>query len=169
MGEPLTITGHHEKDRGDTLMPARKIVDETEVLRWFEEGRTYEWMRQEYLRKYDIEMGVSAWGNFRRRHGLERRIVHDVDLIPWEVKPEHRWGWAINMLRTEARRRAGRTLSKVMEEKLNAWLRGLEEEGTVVHYDPDTLEGWFYVPRREGIDTDIIRVPERATARKNSD
>lgn len=44
-------------------MPA-KIVDEGEVIRWFEEGRTYKWMTEEYLRKYNLEVAPSIWGNF---------------------------------------------------------------------------------------------------------
>lgn len=54
----------------------------------------------------------------------------------------------------------------MMRDMLNAWLAGLERDGTVIHYDPDTPEGWWYVPRREGIDTDLIRVPERKTGRR---
>jgi hypothetical protein len=67
------------------------------------------------------------------------------------------------MLRTEARRRAGKQLRKEERVRLDAWLRRLARENIVLHYDPDTDEGWFYVPRRPGVDTDIIRVPERKT------
>lgn len=147
-------------------MPASKIQDETEVLRWFEEGRTYAWMTEEYLRKYNVEMSPSAWGNFRRRRGLTRRITRDDDLIPWEVNREHRWAWPINMLRQEARRRAGHQLTDKMAANVDAWLAGMERDGTVLHYDGDTDEGWFYVPRRPGIDKDIIRVPERKTTQR---
>lgn len=144
-------------------MGARKIQDEQEVIRWFEEGRTYEWMVEEYRRKYNIETVPSMWGNFRRRRGLQRRIVRDDDLIPWHVKREHRWAYAVMMLRTEGRKRAGKPLSEDMEHQLAVWKENLAADKAVVHYDPDTEEGFFYVPRREGIDTDLIRVPERKT------
>ena len=147
-------------------MPASKIQNETEVLRWFEEGRTYAWMTEQYLEKYGIEMSPSAWGNFRRRRGLTRRITRDDDLIPWEVNREHRWAWPINMLRQEARRRAGNQLTDKMAANVDAWLAGMERDGTVLHYDGETAEGWFYVPRRTGIDKDIIRVPERKTSHR---
>lgn len=143
-------------------MPARKIQDEGEVIRWFEEGRTYQWMIEEYRRKYNIETVPSLWGNFRRRRGLERRIVRDDDLIPWFVKEEHRWAYPVQMLRSEARRRQGKELREIEESRLEGWLRGLGADNVVVHYDPDTEEGFFYVPR-EPTDDDIIRKPKRKT------
>jgi hypothetical protein len=54
-----------------------------------------------------------------------------------------------------------------MEEMLDAWLSGLERDGVVVHYDPDTIEGWWYVPRRDGIDLDLIYEPAERTGRGN--
>lgn len=50
-------------------MGKRKIVDEGEVIRWFEEGWTYKEMIDEYKRKYNIETVSSMWGSFRRRRG----------------------------------------------------------------------------------------------------
>lgn len=149
-------------------MPASKIVDEGEVIRWFEEGRTYQWMVDTYREKYNIETVPSLWGNFRRRRGLARRLARDDDMIPWEVKREHRWAWPINMLRQEVRRRAGFELTPDMEERVDGWLRGVEQDGTVLHYDPDTEKGWFYVARRPDIDTDLIRVPNRKTTTRHA-
>lgn len=94
-------------------MTATKIRDEAEVLRWFEEGRTYQWMTDEYLRKYNIVTVPSLWGNFRRRKGLARRINRDDDMIPWYVEPEHRWGYPLHMLRVAARAEAGMDVRKV--------------------------------------------------------
>ena len=143
-------------------MPATKIVNETEVIHWFEEGRTYAWMVEEYKRKYNIDTVPSLWGNFRRRRGLTRRIVRNDDLIPWAVNEEHRWNYAVQMLRSEARRREGKELREIEAVRLDAWLKGLERDGLVVHYDPDTDAGFFYVPRESG-DDDIIRRPEKKT------
>lgn len=67
------------------------------------------------------------------------------------------------MLRREARRRQGMEASETDEFRLGRWLAGLEEDQAfVVHYDPDTEAGFFYVPR-EPTDDDIIRRPERKT------
>lgn len=150
-------------------MPASKIVNEQEVIRWFEEGKTYHWMVEEYRRKYNIDTVPSLWGNFRRRRGLARRINRDDELIPWLVKIEHRWAYPLAMLRVEARKRAGFELTDDDMKRLASWHDMLAEENAVVHYDPDTAEGFFYIPR-EAQDSDIIRRPrQKTTARRAAD
>lgn len=99
------------------------------------------------------------WSALRRRHGIERRIVRDRELIPWKIDPEHRHGHAVAMLRAAARKRAGKPLSTRTAANLAAWLRRLEADQTVVFYDRAVAGGWRYVPRREGIDLDLIREP----------
>jgi hypothetical protein len=150
-------------------MGARKIQDESEVIRWFEQGVTYEEMVERYREKYNIETTPSMWGNFRRRRGLDRRITRDDELIPWGVKVEHRHDYPILMLRKEARRRAGLPLSEEDEHAVDAWIAGMKEANTVLHYDPDTEDGWFYVRPRPGVDTDLIRVPDKATGKRAAD
>lgn len=156
---------------------AGKIQDETEVKRWFDQGKTYKEMVELYATKYHIEVKPSTFGNFRRRHGLQRRITRDDNLIPWMVKPEHRYDWPVMMLRLEGRRRAGlKPLSDVETHKLDTWLANLKSMDAVVHYVPERDEehgldaGFHYVAPRPGIDTDIIRVPEhKTTTQPNTD
>lgn len=151
-------------------MPAKKIVDETEVKRWFAEGRTYAWMSAEYRRKYHIEMASSAWGAFRRRHALPRRNARDDESIPWQVEKQHRWARPLVLLRDAARVDAGFDIPEKRRSIMENWRAKLAEQGVVVHYDPDTEQGFFYVPAREGVDTGLIRVPERKTTlRANGD
>lgn len=138
-----------------------KIVDETEVRNWIEQGKTYKWMQEEYLRKYDLEVGFTMFSNFRRRRGLDRRTVRDDELIPWEVKPEHRYAWSVHMLRVEARRRAGKEVTPAELESLEGFKRTLERERKVVSYDPES--GFSLVSARPGKDLDMIREPRRKT------
>lgn len=147
-------------------MPASKIQDEGEVIRWLTEGRTYQWIIDEYRRKYNIETTVSMWSNFRSRRGLSRRLAWNEELVPWAVKREHRWRHPVSMLRQEARRRAGMELSPERLANVLAWAEGLREQGLVVHYDPDTVDGFHYVAARPGIDTDLVRVPQGTPKRK---
>lgn len=150
-------------------MGASKIQNEQEVLRWFEEGRTYQWMVDEYNRKYHVETTIPMWANFRRRRGLQRRITRDDELIPWDVKRVHRWAYPLAMLRLEARKRAGFELREEDQHRLDRWHQTLTEDNAVVYYDPETEDGFFYVPR-EATDTDIIRRPKRkTTSRRNAD
>ena len=146
-------------------MPASKIQDEGEVLRWFDEGRSYGWMVEEYRRKYGIETTETMWGNFRMRRGIPRRISRDDDLIPWGVEKRHRNSHPLHMLRLEARAREGRTLTDVEWERLAGWVARVEERGVVVHYEPDSDDGFSYVPR-EAADDDLIRRPARKTRQR---
>lgn len=141
---------------------ASKIVDEQEVLRWFEEGRTYNWMAAEYLRKYNIETVPSMWGNFRRRRGLARRIARDDSLIPWAVNLEHRQMYPLAMLRLESRLRDNFELREVDRSRLDGWKDALVANKAVVHYDSETEQGFFYVPRESG-DAGLIREPKVKT------
>lgn len=142
-------------------MPASKIVDEQEVLQWFEDGLTYEEMSRIYREKYNIETVPSLWGNFRRRRGLVRRIVRDEELIPWAVKEEHRWAYPLQMLRLEARARAGQAVREADAVRHANFIDMLRRCDSVVAYDPDTPEGFHIVPRRPD-DTDIVRRPPLA-------
>lgn len=144
-----------------------KVQNMAEAVRWLEEGRSYRWIVEEYRRKYQVETSVEMWSGLRRRRGIPTRIVRDETLIPWAVKPEHRHGHAVAMLRAEARRRAGKQLTPGTEQMLDVWLAGLARDRQVVHYAPETSEGWWYVPPRDGIDVDLIRVPDRRTGRRN--
>ncbi|MER5851022.1 hypothetical protein ABT126_29350 [Streptomyces sp. NPDC002012] len=130
-------------------MPPRKIQDEQEAIRWIEEGKTYAWIVEKYKEKYGIETTVPMWSTFRRRRGIETRVVRDTDLIPWKVSPAHMLAYPLVMLRVEARLRAGEELQGRAASKLASWKRMLEESGQVVYYDRDTDDGFFYVPREE--------------------
>ncbi|QAY71708.1 hypothetical protein ET471_02775 [Xylanimonas protaetiae] len=141
-----------------------KIVDEREVIRWIEEGRTYRWIQEEYRRKYGIETGLAMWSNVRLRRGLEPRIARDDQLIPWEVALQHRSNYNLAMLRVEARRRAGLDLRETDQRRLDSWLRHVAEVNAVVLYDPQTPDGFSLVPRETG-DDDLIRQPTDARLR----
>lgn len=152
------------------MAPRTKIQDDAEVRRWFEEGRTYRWMVDEYERKYNMKVSATMFSSYRQRHGLPRRIARDDNLIPWEIKEEHRWGYPVAMLRIESRRRGGFEMRAADEERLASFKETLYADDLVVHYDPDTEQGWWLVPRRPGVDKGLIREPGRKTTpRRNAD
>lgn len=147
-------------------MPApSKIVDEAEVVRWIQAGWTYREIRDAYRTKYNIETSLSMWSMFRRRKGLDRRINRNSELIPWETRPEHRNNYNLAMLRVEARIREGLDVRDVDRKRHESWLRELMDLNAVVHYDPDTPDGFSLVPRLEG-DDDLIRRPRAGLTRR---
>ena len=79
--------------------------------------------------------------------------------LPWPLKPEHRHFHAARMLRTQARLDKGMEIGLTLRRQVETWIEGLELEGSVIHYDPDTEEGFWRVPRRNGIDLWWVRDP----------
>lgn len=142
-----------------------KVVDHSEVARWMDEGRPYSWMVEEYRRKYNVATTIAMWSNYRKRHGFPRRLTRSNQLIPWEVRREHRWAYPVAMLRLESRRRRGVEMTEVEAARLSSFMESLDETECVVHYDPETEEGFFLIPR-EPHDEDIIRRPARADGRE---
>ncbi len=80
--------------------------------------------------------------------------------VPWRpIKPEHRSRYLVKMLRAATQRDRGFTLNAGMEHKVGSFLRKADKGGWVVHYDPDTPDGFYRVARRAGIDTGRVRDP----------
>lgn len=66
------------------------------------------------------------------------------------------------MLRVHARLKQGATPEQIgipTFEQHQEWLERLSLAGVVVHYDPTTERGFWYVPRRPGVDLDVVREP----------
>jgi hypothetical protein len=146
-------------------MPASIIENDQEVERWFEQERPYSYMIEQYRSKYHKETTIAYWSKQRERRGYERRNVRDEKLMPWRVKTDHAYTEDPINLRREARLRAGEPIGKDPDyqakalAELTSWKERLRDAGAVVHYDPETEHGWFWVPRREGVDLDLIREP----------
>lgn len=137
-------------------MPARKIQDEQEIIRWFDDGWTYPQMVMEYRRKYGIETTPTLFANFRARRGLEMRNVRNAALIPWQVEPAHRFAYPLSILRWEAQVREGRALSPSQAMKHASFMGALKRDDQVIDYDP--VQGFRLVPRVPS-DEDVIRRP----------
>ena len=88
------------------------------------------------------------------------RAKKDESGIPWHpIKAEHRSRYLVRMLRAAARRSRGEKSAPVIEAQLDAFLAQTREHDFVIHYEPETQEGFFRVPRRPGIDTGLVRDP----------
>ncbi|MEW1694472.1 hypothetical protein [Streptomyces sp. NPDC091278] len=151
-------------------MPPTKIKNEQEAIRWLEEGKTYAWIVEQYKKKYDTDTTIAMWSTFRRRRGIETRVVRDTNLIPWKIAKKHMLAYPLVMLRIEARLRAGEELVGRASSKLANWKKMLKETDQVVYYDRDTEDGFFYVPREESDAEDaLIRRPTTGLRSKTED
>lgn len=78
---------------------------------------------------------------------------------PWRMRPEHRNFNVPKMLRCAARMAAGKPVGESNRRALRQFMEGLRQAGAVIHYEPDVAPYFFRVPRREGIDTWLVRDP----------
>lgn len=136
------------------------VRDVDEAVRWFHEGRSVAWVREEYERRYNVETTAGLWELFVRAHVVRDRTIR-TDLVPWHVLEHHQWSSHLAMLRVEEWLRAGSWVPPSDITRHTAWRQGLDAAGLVVDYDPATDEGFVLVPRRTGVDTDVIRDPRR--------
>lgn len=141
-----------------------RVESEEEVVRWYNDGRTFRWMAEEHERKYGRKPSIAAFQSVIRRRGLPPRSLRENPLIPWRVRREHQRKWTHTQLRNENRRRNGLHVNSSALTDLERWKIALDKAGAVVDYRRDTEEGYFLVPRRDGIDKDLIREPEREVA-----
>lgn len=136
------------------LLPSGEVT----VRQWHEEGLTYAQMAQRALEEHNVEISITAFSNLARRRGWPRRNARNDALIPWAIKPEHKNARPLVLLRMLSRRLEGLPLEG-HESELAYFLGQLAENDAVVHYEPDTEEGFFYVPRQQG-DEQYIRPPK---------
>ena len=137
-----------------------KIQDRAELVRWLRDERlTNAEAAARYLARDGVELTSAAISMFRIRNNLDPiRNTHHA-LLPWTVSLEHRGLYPAQMLRLEGRVRNGDDITDIKRDALERWKAKLVAEDAVVHYEADTPQGWHYVPRREGVDSDLIRDP----------
>ncbi|MBC7290731.1 MAG: hypothetical protein H5T83_05260 [Actinotalea sp.] len=143
-----------------TAVSLEAVRDVDEALRWFHAGRSLDWVRQEYERRYNVETTAAMWELFVRLYVARERTARST-VIPWDVREHHQWSAHLAMLRVEEWTRAGHWVTPSDVTRHAAWRQGLEAAGLVVDYDPASDEGFVLVPRRDGVDTDVIRDPSR--------
>ena len=137
------------------IMSIQKL-DDKEVEALLRSG----WSQMRVVRMYR-DKGVDVTQSAISQAITTGRIKIDTDRatggIPWLLKPEHRHRHAARMLRTQARLDAGHDIGQSLIPQLKAWRARLEREDSVIHYDPDTDEGFWRVPRRAGVDLWWVR------------
>lgn len=135
----------------------KKIQCEDEIARWFNDGKTFSWMQQRYREKYGIETTQTLFQQFCRRRGYPRRTARNIYLIPWKIDQKHWKDYTLRMLRCEAKEREGFKLGHQESVRLRCWRERMMASPGVIDYTPE--RGFVIVPRRPGVDLDLIRVP----------
>jgi hypothetical protein len=137
-----------------------KMVDRAEIRQWFEEGRTYAWIQEEYLRKYNLEISKTTIMNWRALLGFPPRQAESLKkIVPWKVDYEKHGnkGWWLH-LHAAARIQDGLPVGDEQRSAFETWWKGMQAHDWVADYDPEI--GFYPAPRRPGIDKGYIREPD---------
>lgn len=140
-------------------MPASGPWLSTSKLRaLFSAGLTYEEIAEANERATGWKPTRSGVAKKFERLGFPPRNASHVDLIPWQVKPEHNSSRYRHMLQAESRKRNDIPLSDTDRWLTNMLYDLLFGRGTllVIGYDPEI---GFYLTDRTDADEDIIRAP----------
>ena len=137
----------------------RVIEDWAELERLFRSGMSPKQISETYAER-GVVVAPGTLAVIRHRKGWNRVHLDHSALLPWLVRKEHRGAHHQRMLRLESTLRQGGEVDERNRRLLESWKKQLKAEDAVVHYQPDTPQGWFLVPRRPGVDTDLIRVPD---------
>lgn len=124
------------------------------VERYVRDGLTTTQMAERFLVEYGERRSDRSFAVAMHRMGIPSphpRKKYD-DELPWTVRKEHLMATEARMLRAYGRLRAGEAMAPDTAERLASWMRKLDEMDAVVHYDPETEQGFFLVPRRPGDD-----------------
>lgn len=126
-------------------MPAKILPPKHELKKMLDQGMTHREIAEAVSRQTGRPVNRSTVSAAITRAGLSGTAKKYPETLPWTVREKHLTHYAARMLRLLGRRRAGVQNSAEMDQRLDAWLRQLEESHSVVVYLPETEEGFFYV------------------------
>ena len=132
-------------------MPAKRIIpSESILIGWAESGMTQEQMRQRIFEETGVLPGKSTVSAALSRAGLTHKVRYD-DFIPWpRIAVEHNQHYILNMLRVGARLSRNLPVKPADRRRYEKWRKDVDAKNASIHYDPETVDGFYYVPRPEG-------------------
>ena len=129
----------------------RPNIDRATLKRYVQLGLTQEEMVVRFREETGETRGRAAFAVAMSRYGVKsikrRETKVFSETLPWRVKAEHANQYPARMLRALGRREAGAKLPKAEAKRLDSWLKDLDEDNAVIHYDPDTPQGFWRVAR----------------------
>ena len=130
---------------------ARRVPDADQLRAYLDKGLTHAEIAEAWLKDSGISVSRStismAVARFNLTDHSPRAHIRHKDLIPWKLEQEHVYKPEARLLRLEGRRRAGHQLRDDEIRWLENWKAELAAANAVVHYEPDTDEGFYWVDR----------------------
>ena len=132
--------------------------DKSQLKLYLAQGLTHQQIVDQWFADSGVRLSRSTVSMAVARHELDSAnprpsYPHE---LPWVVAEEHRYHPDARMLRLEGRSRAGGKLNPDQKRALDNWKQELEEQDAVVHYERDTDEGFFWIPRQPEHGDDLV-------------
>lgn len=135
-------------------MGAPRVLPDTATLRhWLQDdGLTHQQIADRIYMTTGERVSRSSVSAALHRAGISKPTARYSQEIPWRVKVEHIKEYPARMLRILGKRRAGGELTDLENQRLDAWLKKLEDDHAVVGYDPNSTFGFYYIEKDDRTD-----------------
>lgn len=132
------------------MAPPTIVPNKTILSRWLEEGLTQAQMASRVEEETGNRVSRSAIAAAMVRYGLAGDTPRYDDLIPWRVAPEHATAYPLRMLRLLGRSQENVRLAPREQDMLDTWLESLDENKSIVAYDPNDPAGigFYYIDKK---------------------
>jgi len=129
----------------------QKVPNKTELRRYLSKGLTQQRIVEAWAEDSGERVSRAAIAMAIERYGLKSAHSRPTypHMLPWVVATEHLHHLDARMLRLEGRRQAGGKLHEDEQRWLEQWKRDLERNNAVVHYERDSAEGFYWIPRED--------------------
>lgn len=136
-------------------------IDTETLTKYIDKGLTYEQMAEEWFKTHGTRRQPVSFAAAAARRGLKgpRARPRYENEIPWRLRAAHGTAFEARMLRLLGRRNAGVEMSGEDNKRLDSFLRKLDNMSAVVHYDPETDRGFFFVAREPQDGDGYVRRP----------
>lgn len=140
----------------------RTIPPIGELIKMSEDGHSHAEIAAIVSQHLGVPVARSTISAAFHRAGVSSNAQRYSQELPWRVRSQHLSQYPARMLRLLGRQRAGLELAPGDEKRLERWLAILDRDREVVGYDPNTIEGFWYVPRRGSEGRDGIPIRRQA-------
>lgn len=140
-----------------------ELPDDSTIKRWkLDEKLTYQQMVERWYEMTDgRELAKPAAFAMRCSRNGWTKPQKQSPLIPWVLEERHKMKQHAAMLRYEWKRQLGETIPPDKLSNVHFFFRQRAEKQTVIHYEPNSQQGFWDIPREWFDATDaLVRDPD---------
>jgi len=147
----------------------RKLPPNSQLKTWMDDNKSHEEIRVLAEEMTGETISLSSVSSAISRAGYSYRPRNE-SFIPWpKIAVDHNWAYQLVMLRLAARLQREQEVKPLDRKRLENWTATLKDQGLVVMYKYNSVDGFYYVPARPGIDLGLIREIDKDSGSEYAD